>query len=135
MYTNSTFFAFVIHVPVTQTNAPTTLPPEAEKISQTNAVTAEIQEPLPAPPPVTEMETENTFPTTLFFALIFTWLLIIGPGDYFLVRFLKRPWLTWITFPTWVILFIGFLYILGFHTQPTSTLMEIDHEPTTYQQQ
>ena len=38
-------------------------------------------------------------------AMILGYIVLIGPGDYFLVKkLLKRMELTWITFPLWVIL-------------------------------
>jgi hypothetical protein len=40
--------------------------------------------------------------------LVLIYLLIIGPLDYFLVhRVLKKPQLTWITFPGWVLVAVG----------------------------
>jgi len=46
-------------------------------------------------------------------ALSFSWLLLIGPVDYFIVVvLLKRPHFTWITFPLWVLLGCTGLYLL-----------------------
>jgi hypothetical protein len=42
--------------------------------------------------------------------IIVTYLLVVGPGDYFLVRRMRRPVLTWVTFPAFVILFSGVSY-------------------------
>lgn len=45
--------------------------------------------------------------------LAFGWLVLIGPVDYFVVVvLLKRPQLTWVTFPLWVILACWGLYSL-----------------------
>lgn len=45
---------------------------------------------------------------------VLTYLALIGPGDYFLVRYgLKRMELTWITFPVVALLFGGGAYWLG----------------------
>lgn len=44
-------------------------------------------------------------------ALAFAWLLLIGPIDYLLVVILlRRPHLTWITFPVWVVAGFACLY-------------------------
>jgi hypothetical protein len=61
------------------------------------------------------MATVDPVPTTGRWAvwsvmgITFLWLLLAGPVDYLLVVvLLKRPYLTWLTFPTWVVLaFVG----------------------------
>jgi len=46
-------------------------------------------------------------------ALTFGWLILIGPVDYLIVvMLLKRPHLTWVTFPLWVIIGCAGLYSL-----------------------
>ncbi len=46
-------------------------------------------------------------------ALAFAWLVVVGPVDYLLVVVLfKRPHLTWITFPVWVLAAVAGLYSL-----------------------
>lgn len=46
--------------------------------------------------------------------LLIAYAAIIGPFDYVLVRRLKRPMLTWITFPSYVVLFSITIYIIGY---------------------
>ncbi|MBI2824827.1 MAG: hypothetical protein HYX69_09090 [Planctomycetia bacterium] len=60
--------------------------------------------------------------TTISFAvvalLILGYIVLIGPGDYFLVkRLLKRMELTWITFPLWVVLVSAGAYALALYTK------------------
>lgn len=44
-------------------------------------------------------------------SVLFAWLLLIGPLDYFLVtRVLKKPHLTWVTFPILIIVAIALIY-------------------------
>lgn len=51
----------------------------------------------------------------LVVSLILGYLLAIGPGDYFLVRrLLKRPELTWVTFPLIVTLVTGSVYVVTY---------------------
>jgi len=57
-------------------------------------------------------------PFALVALLILGYIVLIGPGDYFLVkRVLKRMELTWITFPLWVILVSGGAYVLARYTK------------------
>jgi len=46
--------------------------------------------------------------------LLIAYAAIIGPFDYVLVRRLKRPMLTWITFPSYVVLFSITIYVIGY---------------------
>ncbi len=51
-------------------------------------------------------------------AMILGYIVLIGPGDYFLVkRLLKRMELTWITFPLWVVLVTAGAYALATYTK------------------
>jgi hypothetical protein len=51
-------------------------------------------------------------------ALILGYIVLIGPGDYFLVkRVLRRMELTWITFPLWVVLVSAGAYALAMYTK------------------
>jgi hypothetical protein len=51
-------------------------------------------------------------------AMILGYIVLIGPGDYFLVkRLLKRMELTWITFPLWVVLVSAGAYALAMYTK------------------
>ena len=53
-------------------------------------------------------------PVSLVIGLIVVYLLAIGPGDYFLLRWMgRRMELTWITFPAVVILFCVGAYVLA----------------------
>ena len=52
--------------------------------------------------------------TSIWFLLFLTvYLCLIVPGDYFLVRRLNRPRLTWVTFPVTVLVFTGMAWFLG----------------------
>ncbi|MDA7915863.1 DUF4350 domain-containing protein [Verrucomicrobia bacterium] len=53
-------------------------------------------------------------PVEWLFLLLVGYLLIIGPFDYFLLKKLNRQMLTWITFPTYVVLFSVMIYWIGF---------------------
>ncbi|WCJ60660.1 hypothetical protein NXS98_05910 [Fontisphaera persica] len=46
--------------------------------------------------------------------LLMGYLVVIGPVDYFLLRRLKRPMLTWITFPAYVAMFSALIYWVGY---------------------
>jgi len=51
-------------------------------------------------------------------ALILGYIVLIGPGDFFLVKHvLKRMELTWVTFPLWVVLVSGSAYALAVYTK------------------
>jgi len=51
-------------------------------------------------------------------AMILGYIVLIGPGDYFLVKkLLKRMELTWITFPLWVVLVSVGAYALAVYTK------------------
>ena len=53
-------------------------------------------------------------PVSLVIGLIVVYLLAIGPGDYFLLRWMRRRMeLTWVTFPALVILFCVGAYVLA----------------------
>ena len=55
------------------------------------------------------------FPFSLVLSLIFLYILVIGPLDWFLThRVFKRPNLTWLTLPLWLLLFsVGALWLGG----------------------
>jgi len=62
-----------------------------------------------------------TTPFSLILVLIVIYILVIGPADWFIVhKVLKRPRLTWCTFPLWILLFCGLAFTLGAgnRTQP-----------------
>jgi hypothetical protein len=94
-----TFQALIIKVPNPQ--QPTTTNTVAKSTEQIASV------PRPTMPPDTEAP--DDLPMGLFLLIMLAYLVAIGPVDFILVRMLKRPWLTWITFPCWLL----FFYILG----------------------
>jgi len=53
-------------------------------------------------------------PMAALLLMLLGYIAVIGPGDYLLVRRLKRPMLTWVTFPIHVAVFCGIIYIVGF---------------------
>ncbi|MCL2304697.1 MAG: hypothetical protein FWC43_05080 [Planctomycetaceae bacterium] len=56
----------------------------------------------------------RAIPFSLILVLIVVYILVIGPADWFIVhKVLKRPRLTWITFPLWIVLFCGLAVALG----------------------
>ena len=74
-------------------------------------------------------------PFGLIVAAIVIYLLLIGPGDYFLLRrFLGRMELTWVTFPATVILFCVVAYVVARYTKGDrflvnqATLIDVDVE-------
>ena len=74
-------------------------------------------------------------PFGLIAAAIVLYLLLIGPGDYFLLRkFLRRMELTWVTFPATVILFCALAYVVAHATKGDrflvnqATLIDVDVE-------
>ncbi len=72
-------------------------------------------------------------PFGLIIAAIVLYLLLIGPGDYFLLKkFLARMEWTWVTFPATVILFCGVAYVVAHRTKGDqflvnqATLIDVD---------
>ncbi|MBR5626537.1 MAG: hypothetical protein IKW74_02820, partial [Thermoguttaceae bacterium] len=58
-------------------------------------------------------------PFSLILVLLFLYLLIVGPGDWYLTHhLLKRPNLTWLTLPFYVILFCVLTVAIVRHTRP-----------------
>ncbi len=53
-------------------------------------------------------------PVEWLFLLLVGYLVVIGPLDYFILKKLNRQMLTWITFPTYVVLFSVLIYWIGF---------------------
>jgi len=47
------------------------------------------------------------------FLLIILYLVVVGPLDYLLLRWLKKLEFTWFTFPTYVVLFTVFILVVG----------------------
>ena len=70
---------------------------------------------------------------SLILILIAVYVLIIGPGDWFIVhKIIKKPILTWFTFPLWIVLFsfLGFYFATSVRTRPAQLnkvdLIDID---------
>lgn len=52
-------------------------------------------------------------PVGALLLLLVAYLVVIGPLDYWVLRKLGRPMLTWVTFPCYVVLFSGLIYFIG----------------------
>ncbi|HEY6166697.1 MAG TPA: hypothetical protein VI454_01565, partial [Verrucomicrobiae bacterium] len=63
----------------------------------------------------------RTMPLGWLIALLTGYLLAIGPGDRWLVRRLKRPMLTWVTFPCLVAAASLLVYFIGFKLRAGET--------------
>lgn len=60
----------------------------------------------------------QNFPFSMILVLIFLYILAIGPLDWFVThRLLKRPNLTWITFPLWILIFSALAVLIGTRTR------------------
>jgi hypothetical protein len=46
-----------------------------------------------------------------FFLFCVLYILCIGPADYLFIKRIRRPLLTWLTFPLFIVLFSGFVYL------------------------
>ena len=53
-------------------------------------------------------------PLTWLLLLLVVYLLVIGPLDQYWLKKINRQMLTWITFPTYVLIFSGLIYFIGF---------------------
>ena len=60
-------------------------------------------------------------PISILLALLVVYLAIIGPGDRWLLGRIRRPMLTWLTFPTYVLLFSGLIYLIGYRLRSGQT--------------
>lgn len=56
----------------------------------------------------------HKLPLEWLLALLIAYLVVIGPFDYFFLKRLRRPMLTWITFPIYVLAFSGLIYLIGY---------------------
>jgi hypothetical protein len=56
----------------------------------------------------------RTIPIGWLLLLFLGYLVVIGPLDYFYLRRLRRPMLTWLTFPAYVVAFSGLIYFIAF---------------------
>ncbi|MDR1924234.1 MAG: hypothetical protein LBQ66_07665 [Planctomycetaceae bacterium] len=63
-------------------------------------------------------------PFSLILIILVVYWLVVGIGDWFIVRKLfRRPVLTWITFPLWILLFCVFAYLLGTYGHPNRVIL------------
>jgi hypothetical protein len=53
-------------------------------------------------------------PVEYLLVLLVAYLVVIGPLDRWWLKKINRPMLTWITFPLYVILFSGLIYLIGY---------------------
>jgi hypothetical protein len=56
----------------------------------------------------------HKLPVEWLVALLVVYLLVIGPVDRFWLKKINRPMLTWLTFPAYVVLFSGLIYLIGY---------------------
>ncbi|MCX8157555.1 MAG: hypothetical protein N3J91_14105 [Verrucomicrobiae bacterium] len=63
---------------------------------------------------ITDSRQIRQLPLGWIMVLLLGYLTVIGPVDYFLLRKLKRPMLTWITFPAYVVMFSALIYWVGY---------------------
>src|SRR5260370_38212109 len=56
----------------------------------------------------------HTLPMEWLLLLLIVYLVVIGPLDQFWLKKIGRPMLTWITFPTYVVLFSLLIYFIGY---------------------
>lgn len=68
-----------------------------------------------------ETEQVRKLPIVSLLALLVVYLVVIGPFDRWLVRRLRKPILTWVTFPAYVVVFSLMLYAIGFHLRAGKT--------------
>ncbi len=54
-------------------------------------------------------------PVGWLLALLIAYLAVIGPLDQYWLKRINRQMLTWVTFPCYVVLFSGLIYLIGFH--------------------
>jgi len=56
----------------------------------------------------------HKLPKGWLFALLVVYLVVIGPLDQWWLKRIRRPMLTWITFPCYVAIFSGLIYVIGY---------------------
>jgi hypothetical protein len=73
-------------------------------------------------------------PVGWLLVLLLVYLLVIGPLDQFWLKKLKRPMLTWITFPCYVVLFSLLIYFIGYKLRfrPLSHLSDPTNQQRKY---
>ena len=60
-------------------------------------------------------------PVGWLLALLVAYLVVIGPLDYFWLKRINRQMLTWLTFPAYVALFSGLIYLIGYKLRAGQT--------------
>jgi len=56
----------------------------------------------------------HKLPKGWLFALLVVYLVVIGPLDQWWLKRIRKPMLTWITFPCYVVLFSSLIYVIGY---------------------
>ena len=56
----------------------------------------------------------HKLPKGWLFALLVVYLVVIGPLDQWWLKRIRKPMLTWITFPCYVVLFSSLIYLIGY---------------------
>lgn len=56
----------------------------------------------------------HKLPKGWLFALLVVYLIVIGPLDQWWLKRIRKPMLTWITFPCYVVLFSALIYLIGY---------------------
>jgi len=70
-----------------------------------------------------QFEGVRVVPFSLILIILTAYWLVIGLFDWFFVhKVLKKPILTWVTFPLWIVLFSALTYILAASGRPNATL-------------
>jgi hypothetical protein len=62
-----------------------------------------------------ETKQVRKLPLGWLLALLAGYLVVIGPLDQYWLKKINRQMLTWVTFPCYVVLFSGLIYLIGFH--------------------
>jgi len=75
-----------------------------------------------------KFEGVSIIPFSIILILLGVYLLVVGLGDWFIVhKVLKRPILTWITFPLWIVLFCAIAYWAAAPGRPNRMMLnELD---------
>lgn len=60
-------------------------------------------------------------PVGVLLALLVVYLAVIGPVDRYVLKRLRREVWTWVTFPTYVLLFSGLIYVIGYRLRAGET--------------
>jgi hypothetical protein len=63
----------------------------------------------------------SKLPVTWLLVLLIVYLVVIGPLDQYWLKRIRRQMLTWITFPCYVALFSGLIYLIGYKLRAGDT--------------